>query len=165
MDNDICTPKCDMCLKDWFFGTDGLQKLFSALEAFPRSSLIQKQGFEVLRSLTLSVKPEHVAQLATDKTMDLAKVAMKGLRHDPRVASAALGVLGNLACSNTQFKKARVFIFVFGIFFCFLPPKLSNFCKAFSTKKHQQKSSQKIFAGSLSSRLSSRSLVSYGGAC
>ena len=118
MDNDICTPKCDMSLKDWFFGTDGLQKLFSALEAFPRSSLIQKQGFEVLRSLTLSVKPEHVAQLATDKTMDLAKVAMKGLRHDPRVASAALGVLGNLACSNMQFKKARVFIFVFGVFFC-----------------------------------------------
>ena len=117
MDNDICTPKYDMSLKDWFFGTDGLQKLFSALEAFPRSSLIQKQGFEVLRSLTLSVKPEHVAQLATDKTMDLAKVAMKGLRHDPRVASAALGVLGNLACSNTQFKKARVFICVFDVFF------------------------------------------------
>ena len=143
MDNDICTPKYDMSLKDWFFGTDGLQKLFSALEAFPRSSLIQKQGFEVLRSLTLSVKPEHVAQLATDKTMDLAKVAMKGLRHDPRVASAALGVLGNLACSNTQFKKARVFICVFDVFF-FVQPKLSNFCNAFSTKKHQQKSTKKI---------------------
>ncbi len=65
----------------------------------------------MLRSLSLSVKPEHVAELATDKTMDLAKVAMKGLRHDPRVASAALGVLGNLACSNMQFKKARSFFF------------------------------------------------------
>lgn len=134
----MCTPKCDMSLKDWFFGTDGLQKLFSALEAFPRSSLIQKQGFEVLRSLTLSVKPEHVAQLATDKTMDLAKVAMKGLRHDPRVASAALGVLGNLACSNTQFKKARVFIFVFGVFFsCSLNYQIS-------AKHSPQKSINKI---------------------
>ena len=115
MDNDSCTLQAMwhdiQHLKDWFFGTDGLQKLFSTLEAFPRSSLIQKQGFEVLRSLSLSVKPEHVAELATDKTMDLAKVAMKGLRHDPRVASAALGVLGNLACSNTQFKKARSFFF------------------------------------------------------
>lgn len=128
---------CDLSLEDWFFGTDGLQKLFSALEAFPRSSLIQKQAFEVLRSLTLSLKPEHVAQLATDKTMDLAKVAMKGLRHDPRVASATLGVLGNLACSNTKFKKARVVIFVFGVLF-FLQPKLSIFCKAFSTKLIQK---------------------------
>ena len=65
---------------------------------------MQKQGFEVLRSLSAS-NSQRKAEICDERTIDLAKSAMVALRHDARVASGAIGMLGNLTCANADFKK------------------------------------------------------------
>ncbi|CAK8998202.1 Protein aardvark [Durusdinium trenchii] len=92
--------------KRWLLARKGVATVCTSLEAFPHSSMVQRHGLEVLRSMSTSDGRKWV--LSDGPSVEAVTGALKLLRHDAEVMAAALGLLGNLACGNVEFKR-RVF--------------------------------------------------------